>query len=163
VDDLRAAALARANRTVNDGLVRLSLQRNAPGLEDALRSRAQRGQQLAANQRPLDFLAAVSDWIQRLKQPNSSGTELSARLAAAAQAEAIRFDADPLLAHDLRLASRAAAAIAQQVSAARDAERGRPKGREENIAKLYEPLARYQDAVAALFGDRSHIADAGRP
>src|SRR5260221_9831391 len=100
----------------------------------------------------------AAEWEERLGQPNGTGAELPARLAAAAQAEALRADADTALASDLELASRAAGALAQAVVTAREVDRGR--ARPDARARIYEPLGQYESALGQLLRDRGKAGEA---
>jgi hypothetical protein len=169
---LRARAMSDARRMLDDLLREPSLAGVAPAaspsLQGQLRQRidAQRGPMDAI--KPIDFAAAAAEWRQRLSQPAGpgvggggpgflAGPELPARLAAAAQAEALRPDGDPQLACDLQLASRAAAALAQNLAAAREAERAHPKGNAR--AAAVAALAPFEAAISQLLRDWQHSDD----
>jgi hypothetical protein len=91
---------------------RIGLEPASPDLENQLRSRIHAAEDILQAARPVDFVAAARDWAQQLRQDPQQRQGLEGRLSAAAQAEAIRPDADLIRARDLELASRAAASIA---------------------------------------------------
>jgi hypothetical protein len=72
----------------------------------------------------VDFAAAARDWAQEVQKDPLRRLALDERLAAAAQAEAVRLGADLVRAHDLQTCSRAAARLVSD--AASDKYAGRP-------------------------------------
>jgi hypothetical protein len=81
-------------------------------LDSQLRARVQAERQTVESAKPIDFVPAAREWSQAMKRDPQQRYGLEGRLSAAAQAEAIRPDADLVEARDLEMASRAAAAIA---------------------------------------------------
>jgi hypothetical protein len=155
---LRTKAVDDARRTIEEVLRELAITGGSggAGVDEQLRQRAEAEQRLVKGQRPVDFAAAAAVWQQRLRQPGGTGAELVGRLGVAAQVEACRPSGDVILARDLELASRAAAAVAQSVAAARDADRGAKGAAASDAAraKLFEPLGLYETALLQLLRQR---------
>jgi hypothetical protein len=151
IADLRRKVIDAANQRIGDALQQLSLK-PGPDLPAQLRQRIDAEDKLLARQTQVDFTTAIQEWDDRLHQPNGTGAELPARLAAAAQAESLRADADLVLARDLQLAARAAAAVAQSTAAARDADRAR--ARTGARARVFEPAARLETVLRRLLQPR---------
>jgi hypothetical protein len=160
VAELRRRAVEAANQRITNVLKELRLT-STPELPGQLQEWIDAEAKIVSQQTRPDLAAALREWEDRLHQPGGTGAELPARLAVAAQAEALRGDGggDLVLARDLQLASRAAAAVAQATAAARDADRGRAKA--DGRAKLFEPLTRFGDVLRRLLQDRPH-ADRAR-
>jgi hypothetical protein len=91
-------------------LRQLGISPGAADIDAQLRARIDAGETLVRAARPIDFAAAARDWAEAL-QREEHAPGLRQRLSAAAEAEAVRPDADLLEASDLQLASRAAGAI----------------------------------------------------
>ena len=91
-------------------LQKLGISPGAADIDAQLRAKIDAGEALVRAARPVDFAAAASDWADAL-QRGDHPAGLRQRLGAAAEAEAVRPDADLLRARDLQLASRAAGAI----------------------------------------------------
>lgn len=158
VGEIRARAIERARRLIDEVLREMSLNAGAGDLDRQLRQRVDREKTLLNGQKPVDYLAAAAEWSDRLRRPTTIGAAFPARLQSAAQVEALRPDSDLALARDLQLAARTAGAVAASTSAARDADRGRTQGPAR--AKLFEPLARFEKAFGTLLRDRAHAAEA---
>lgn len=99
----------------------LGLNAGSDNLENQLREKIAAGDALVNAAKPIDFASAVRQWAQDIRSDARQRLGLEGRLSAAAEAQAIRPDADLILARDLEVASRAASAI---VAAARGS--GRP-------------------------------------
>ncbi|HXE51510.1 MAG TPA: hypothetical protein VN541_00760, partial [Tepidisphaeraceae bacterium] len=106
-----SAALDRMKKEFDAQAAQAGLDPASADFERQLRNRVAAGQHLLEAARPLDFAPAVETWAGELKRDPQQRLGLESRLAAAAQAEALRPDADLPRARDLELASRAAAAI----------------------------------------------------
>lgn len=126
----RKAALERLGKTLEGQLRGLAIAGNATPdvVERQLRERVDRGRAQVAAVRPPDFAVAARDWTARLARPSGGpgavGAEFAARLEAQAQVQSLRSDGNLVLARDLAVASRAAAALLTQV--AREPDRPRP-------------------------------------
>jgi hypothetical protein len=83
----------------------------AGDLDQQLQSRIKAEDEFLKDVHPVDFNSALHEWASRLKEDPRQRLGMEGRLWAAAQAEAIRPDADLPRARDLDLASRAVAAI----------------------------------------------------
>ena len=89
----------------------------------------------------IDFVAAVRDWAREMQRDPQQRLGLEGRLSAAAQAQAIRPDADLIQARDLEFEARAVAGIA---SAAR-------AGSRATDAKAFEQLVRDVEDLHHLY------------
>jgi hypothetical protein len=87
------------------------LDAKSSDLKDQLRARTRESDAVLASANPVDFVAACRLWTRQAKADPQQRLGMESRLAAAAQAEAIRPDADLIRAQDLELASRAAGAL----------------------------------------------------
>lgn len=90
----------------------IGLDGNSTDLEGQLGARLTAGRAAVASARPIDFAGAARRWAEQIRKDPQQRLGFEARLSAAAQAEALRPDADLGHARDLELASRAAAALA---------------------------------------------------
>ena len=86
----------------------LGLNPSAGDLDAQLHQRIDAGENLVKSQGPVDFVGASRNWANRLGKPEIWPALLDRRLSAAAQAEAVRPDADLIRARDLQLAAKAA-------------------------------------------------------
>ena len=128
-DNLRAAearpapADANARNRLNQTLQRmreeiardvrqLGLDPGAADLDTQLHAKSSAADALVQNARPVDFASAAKEWSRQIQADARQRLGLEGRLSAAAQAEAIRRDADLIRARDLDLEARAAGAIA---------------------------------------------------
>jgi hypothetical protein len=80
-------------------------------LENQLKEKVAAAGERVKSHGPVDFAAAAQEWAGKMQRNPFRAGVLDERLAAAAEAEAVRPDADLVRARDLQLASRAAAAI----------------------------------------------------
>jgi hypothetical protein len=158
VGEIRAKAIERARRLIDEVLREMSLNAGAGDLDRQLRQRVDREKGILNTQKPVDYFAAMSEWSDRLRKPTTIGAAFPARLQSAAQVEALRPDGDLAIARDLQLAARTAGAVAASTAAARDPDRGRTQGPART--KLFEPLARFEKAFGTLLRDRAHAAEA---
>jgi len=89
----------------------LGLNAGADDLDNQLRGKIASEEALLNEAKPLDYAAMGRQWAQEMQADPQRRLGLEGRLSAAAEAEAIRSDADLGRARDLELASRAASAI----------------------------------------------------
>ena len=101
----------RAKADIADAVTALGMNPDAGDLDAQLTQRIAAGESLCKSQQPVDFVGASRDWVNQLGKPAVWPPLLDRRLSAAAQAEAVRPDADLIRAHDLQLASKAAAKL----------------------------------------------------
>jgi hypothetical protein len=99
--DRRAATLKRAIEDISRNAASIGLDSNAPDLDAQLKARVDQAAAWIQDQKPVDYALAAAQW----------DVSLNERLGVAAQAEAVRPDANLVRARDLQLASRAASAI----------------------------------------------------
>jgi hypothetical protein len=99
---------ATLREEIDAGLLDLRLSSGDPALEQQLATLAASAGNMIGSATPIDFAAAANRWA-RAAQPQAEF--LAERLLIAAQAEAVRGDADLNWARDLQLASRAARTI----------------------------------------------------
>jgi hypothetical protein len=104
--------LTRIRQDIVVAAGQLGLSSNLAELEGQLRGKTESERQAVETAKPVDFAQAVEEWSRQARHDPRQHLGLESRLLAAAQAEAIRPDADLLWARDLDLASRAAGAIA---------------------------------------------------
>lgn len=97
----------------------LGLDGNASDFANQLQMRVRAEQDVISSARPVDFAAAAAQWAQQIRLDSQQRLGLEARLSVAAQAQALRPDADLALARNLDLASRAAACLATLCRAGR--------------------------------------------
>ena len=88
-------------------------------LENQLRNYVRAEEEVVSAAKPVDFYAAASQWVRQIRHDPQQRLGLEGRLSAAAQAEAIRPDADLIRARDMELASRAASTLAACARAGR--------------------------------------------
>ena len=117
-------SLERAREEVAVSVKALNLDPGAGDLDAQLKAKAEAAMALVQGQSPVDFAAAARDWSQEVQKDPLRRLGLDERLAAAAQAEAVRPGADLVRAHDLQTCSRAAARLVSD--AASDKYAGRP-------------------------------------
>ena len=82
-----------------------------------LQNRISAAETLIESLQSVDFSAAASAWAAAVGRSDDWQTHLDARLGAAAQAEAVRPEADMVAARDLQLASRAAQRVSADAAA----------------------------------------------
>ncbi|HSU68767.1 MAG TPA: hypothetical protein VLJ39_17940, partial [Tepidisphaeraceae bacterium] len=99
--------------------------------------RVQAEQDTLRDARPVDFAAAAREWAREILRDPLQRLGMEGRLSAAAQAEAIRDDADLIRARDLELASRAVAAV---TAAARTGARSKTEAFTNSIVNDLEIL-----------------------
>ena len=97
----------------------MGLDGNSGDLENQLQARVRAEQDVISAAKPIDFAAVSGQWAQQIRHDPQQRMGLDARLSAAAQAKALRPDADLSRARDLDLASRAAASLAASSRAGR--------------------------------------------
>lgn len=97
----------------------MGLDGAAADLENQLHIRVQAEQQIISAAAPVDFVAAADKWSQQARHDPQQRLGFEGRLSAAAQAEAIRPDANLIRARDLELASRAAGTLASAARSGR--------------------------------------------
>jgi predicted nucleic acid-binding protein/tetrahydromethanopterin S-methyltransferase subunit F len=102
---------ARAKADIAEAVTTLGMNPDAGDLDAQLTQRIAAGDSLCKSQQPVDFVGASRDWANQLGKPQAWRELLDRRLSAAAQAEAVRPDADLIRARDLQLASKAAAKL----------------------------------------------------
>jgi hypothetical protein len=132
---------ARLREEIDAGLLDLRISSGDPEVEQRLAALAEDAGKRIGSATPVDFAAAASQWA-RSAQPQTEF--LAERLLTAAQAEAVRGDADLIWARDLQLASRAARTIDALVAPAGAAAGATPDVRQS-----------FADALAAL--QASHL------
>ncbi len=155
--DLRAKAIERSRRLIDEVLRELSLKAGMPRLDAELHQRIDRATALKSRQKPIDFGPAAAEWAERLRRPGMTGATFPARLQAASQVEALRGEGDPTLARDLQFAAHIANEVAASVATARDANRGKAKGVSGD--KLFEPLTRFEAGFNILIHDRTRARE----
>ena len=97
----------------------LGLDAGAGDFDAKLKALSDAARSLTASRQPVDFASAAHAWAEQVKREPARPEALDERLAAAAQQEAVRPDADLARARDLQLASRAVARIAGRPSVPR--------------------------------------------
>ncbi|HZK82131.1 MAG TPA: hypothetical protein VFC46_13710, partial [Humisphaera sp.] len=110
------AALKHARDEITAGAADIGINSNSKDAPGQLRSRVEAERTTAQSKQPIDFASIARDWSQSVQRDPHQSTGIEARLATAAQAEAVRKDADLIRARDLELAGRAAGAIAAQAA-----------------------------------------------
>jgi hypothetical protein len=108
-----AETLRRAEQEIAADVRELNLDPQAPDLEETLRRVVDAGARLGRGVTTTDFAAAAEAWVAQLRRSAAALPPLAERLAAAASVEAVRPDANPLIARDLQLASRATSRVMQ--------------------------------------------------
>ena len=137
----RAQSTARMSDEIAAGAIEVGIDPTSRDLDAKLHVRWNSEQVLIDQAKPIDFAAAARSWAGALREDSHRHPGLDLRLSAAAQAEAVRPDADLIRAHDLESASRAATALETVVST--DPKAGSPS-----------TLSSFADAIAAL--EREH-------
>jgi hypothetical protein len=107
----------RAQQDINEAATALKLNPQAGDLDAQLQRMIQAGTDLTRSQQPVDFVGASRQWAAKLGKVWKWPPLLDRRLSAAAQAEAVRPDADLIRANDLQLASRAAVKLSSDDAA----------------------------------------------
>ena len=123
-------------------VTQLGLNPSAGDLDNQLRAKIAAEEALVNAAKPIDFVSAARQWGQSMHEDPQRRLGLEGRLSAAAEAEAIRRDADLLRARDLELASRAASALG---SWARTSGRPVKPGTFDAFAADLEALRRARD------------------
>lgn len=103
--------LQRAREDIAAGAKEIGLDPAAGDLDAQLKARMDGAAALLKAKPPVDFAAAATEWSQELQRDATRPVVLDERLAAGAEAEAVRPDGDLVRAADLQLAGRAAARI----------------------------------------------------
>lgn len=103
--------VARMRQDIAAEAGQLRLDPGSNDLDNQLRARIRAEQDVLDAARTVDFIAEAREWSQQLQRDPQQRLGFESRLSSAAQAEAIRPDADLVRARDIELASRAAAAI----------------------------------------------------
>ena len=109
--------LQRARDDIAAGAKEIGLDPAAADFDVQLKSRADSSSAALRGRAPADFVSAAKEWVQLLQRDRTQPLVLDERLAVAAQAEAVRGDADLIRARDLHLAARAAANIESSAQA----------------------------------------------
>lgn len=104
--------LRRATEELDVSLKVMGLDPAAANLDDQLRAKIGAAEAALKAQRPVEFAAAARDWSAELQKDPLRRLLLDERLAAAAQAEAVRPAGDLLWARDLQRCAQAAARLA---------------------------------------------------
>jgi hypothetical protein len=149
----RARTLDRIREDIAAEAGQLGLEVSMPDFEARLHRLVADEQSPHVGTAPVDFAAAAQLWARQMLTNPQQRVGLEARLAAAAQAEAIRPDADLIRARDLELASRAVAAVntAMRAPAHEHVDASTPKAVARDIALL----------LSGPRGDTSHRTVAG--
>ena len=137
----RKQTLDRAKQDINAALAAMKINPKDPSVDAQLQQRVDAAARIVAVARPIDFVATAQRWAAGVRGKEFQPPHLDERLAAAAQVESVRPDAELVAARDLQLASRAAAALADP-GESEDAAR-----REKEVAQALE---QYPAALAAL-------------
>ncbi len=113
-------ALERKQQEISAESRQLGLDATAPDFDTRLTQINASGLAIVAADasRAVDYAAAVRAWVEHMRTAPQRRMGMDARLAAAAQAEAVQSDSDLLRARDLDLASRAAWTIAAAIRTA---------------------------------------------
>jgi hypothetical protein len=111
-EDLAAAKQKPSSPAIDAGLKALKIDASAMDVTSRLQSMIDAGKTLSQGAHLVDYSAAARLWADDLARGSHANPGLNRRLAAAAEAEAVRPDADLQRARDLQIASRAAATIA---------------------------------------------------
>lgn len=112
----RSQGIARMSDEIAAGAIEAGIDPTSRDLDAKLHVRLNAEQSLIDQAKPVDFAIAAQSWAGALREDPHRHPGLDLRLSAAAQAEAVRPDADLVRAHDLESASRAAAALETVVS-----------------------------------------------
>lgn len=104
-------SLQRMRQDLQAVATQLGLSAGSDDLDNQLREKIAAADALVSAAKPIDFAAAARQWAQDIRSDARQRLGLEGRLSAAAEAQAIRPDADLVLARDLEVASRAASAI----------------------------------------------------
>jgi hypothetical protein len=103
--------IERMRQDIADDASHIGLHGESSDLKNQLRARIHNQEDVLSVAKPIDFATISADWGRQIRTDPQRRLGLEARLSAAAQAEALRSDADLVRARDLELASRAAAAL----------------------------------------------------
>ncbi|MDB5355291.1 MAG: hypothetical protein JWN24_1744 [Phycisphaerales bacterium] len=109
--DRLSKTLQRARDDINAGATDVGVNAGAPDVDQQLRSRSEAAAGVVKSRQPIHFAQAAHDWAKEMQRDPTQKLGFDARLSAAAQAEAVRPDADLVRAADLDLAGRAAGAV----------------------------------------------------
>lgn len=145
-----AAAIQRCREDITAGAADIGINAASKDADAQLQSRIDAERAAAQAKQGVDFASVARDWSQSLQHDPHQWTGLEARLATAAQAEAVRKDADLIRARDLELASRAATALAVLAGQT-------PPGKSPQAG----PLKAFADAMAVL--QREHALNRQSP
>lgn len=110
-----AQTLERMRQDAASEARQLGLDAAAPDARSRLAQIVAAGDAVVAATRPVDFAAAAEWWAGQMRSNPQQRLAMDVRLSSAAQAEAVRADADLIRARDLELASRAATTVAAVV------------------------------------------------
>ncbi|MDB5171267.1 MAG: putative rane protein, partial [Phycisphaerales bacterium] len=109
--DRLTKTLQRARDDINAGATDVGVNAGAPDADQQLRSRSEAAAGVVRSRQPIHFAQAAREWSTEMQRDPNQKLGFDARLSAAAQAEAVRPDADLVRAADLDLAGRAAGAV----------------------------------------------------
>lgn len=107
----RRVTLERVRAEINTSLAAIGINARDAAVEALVQQRVDAATRLLGAARPVDFVAATQRWSAAMRSNEKQPPQVDDRLAAAAQAEAVRPDAELVAARDLQLASRAAVAL----------------------------------------------------
>jgi hypothetical protein len=122
----------------------IGLDEKSNDLENQLRARMRASDDVLADAKPINFVAACRQWARQVQADPQQRLGMESRLSAAAQAEAIRPDADLIRARDLELASRAAGALSAAARSSSGGGTPKPQAFDSFIADL-EALRKARD------------------
>jgi hypothetical protein len=105
--------LRRARQAADASAVQLGLRPQAQDLEARLQQMVEAADQLMRSLSPLDFSSLAMEWSAAMQKTDAVATSFSERLASAAMVEALRPDAEPIIARDWQLAGQAAQRLGQ--------------------------------------------------
>lgn len=109
--------LRRAQQETDAAIVQLGLQPQAADLDAKLQQKVDAAEQLIRSLPLLDVATLAVEWSAAVQRTDVAVPSLAERLASASAVEAIRPDAEPIIARDWQLAGRAAERIGQLVLA----------------------------------------------
>lgn len=102
-----AQVLQRASDEITARAAEIGVNLSSPQADAQLHGRVEAARRILRSKQPIDFLPPIREWSQDPRQHAA----LARRLATAAQAEAVRNDADLVRAKDLELAARVVSAV----------------------------------------------------
>lgn len=139
--DRRRITLERVRQETAASLTAIGINPKDPAVDTLVQQRIDVTTRLLSTARPVDLLGGAQRWSSAMRGAEKLPPQFDQRLIAAAQAEAVRPDADLVAARDLQLVARVVQSLAQPVELSQDS-----AGKQ----RLKEVLDQFPPALSSL-------------